>query len=85
MCDVIMAYIGRGMFPALAAIFLLALDYTLQLGTRLYQQLPCTKICRTVEFRNASRNFEYFLVLIQLGAAHEDLIDLFACGFMNLL
>ena len=35
MCDVIIARISRGMFPALAAIFLLALDYTLQLRTRL--------------------------------------------------
>jgi len=36
-CDVIIACIGRGTFLALAAvIFLLALDYTLHLGKRLY-------------------------------------------------
>jgi len=35
-CDVIIACIRRGMLPALAAIFLLALDYTLQLETSLY-------------------------------------------------
>jgi len=36
MCDVIIACISHRTFAALAAIFLLALDYTLQLGTHLY-------------------------------------------------
>jgi len=35
-CDVIIVCISRGTFPTLAAIFLLALDYTLQFGTHLY-------------------------------------------------
>jgi len=36
MYDIIIDCISRGTFPALAAVFLLALDYTLQLGTHLY-------------------------------------------------
>jgi len=73
--DVIIARISRGTFLALAAIFLLALDYTYTaVGWEqvFISELPCTNICRTAEYRNASRSSENLLVLIQLDAVRKD-------------
>jgi len=41
------------------------------------------KICKTVEYSNASRSSKNLMVLMQLGGVRKDLTDLLACGFMK--
>jgi len=80
------AHIGRGMFPVLVTIFLLALDYAYTAVGITFTSNSC-HVRRFVELQNFEipRNSKNLLVLIQLGAVHKDLIDLLACGIMKLL
>jgi len=55
-CDAIIACISRGTFPALAAIFCLLWTIHCSWEHVYISQLPCTKICRTAEYKNVSRN-----------------------------
>ena len=71
-CDTIIGRISRGTFPALAAIFFCLL-WTTRCSWKYVciSQLPFVKICRTAEYRNASRSSKNLLVLIHQGAVRR--------------
>ena len=74
MCDVNIARISRGTFPALADIFSLALDYTLQSGTRLYHTATVKVTRLAVLWPNIGN-----LAVIKIGWPYDFWVDPLAC------
>jgi len=85
-CVVIIARISRGTFPAIAAIFLLVFDYTLQLATHLYPTAAMNEDLLNCGFSKCLKKFQKCLVPdTALSAVGKDLTDLLPCGVMKLL
>jgi len=83
--DVIITRVSRGTFPALAAIFLLALNYAYTAVGNTFISHSC-RVWRFVELLNIKmpRSSKNPLVLMQLGTVRKDLTDFLACGIIKL-